>query len=151
MSKNAPQGDGNADKSARTPTEAGFTLVELLVVLVILSLLAALVGPRVVGYMGQSKIKAARIQIAGFQTALDLFRLDVGRYPLQSEGLAALTSVPAAAIGWAGPYLDKDIAADPWGTPYAYAAQGNGEGFLLLSLGADGREGGEGDNADIGN
>lgn len=151
MPNNAPQRDRKSGKTCRTDTEAGFTLVELLVVLVILSLLAALVGPRVVGYMGQSKIKAAKIQITGFETALDLFRLDVGRYPLQSEGLGALRAAPAAAPGWAGPYLDKDIAADPWGTPYVYATQGNGAGFLLRSLGADGREGGEGENVDIGN
>lgn len=131
--------------------EAGFTLVELLVVLVILSLLAALVGPRVIGYMSQSKVKAARIQIAGFQTALDLFRLDVGRYPLQSEGLAALAAPPPGAAGWAGPYLDKAVATDPWGTPYAYGSADNGLSFALRSYGADGREGGEGENADITN
>ncbi len=131
--------------------EAGFTLVELLVVLVILSLLATLVGPRVVGYMAQSKMKAARIQIDGFQTALELFQLDVGRYPLQSEGLEALVAAPAGVIGWAGPYLNKGITADPWGAAYSYTDQGNGEGFLLLSLGADGREGGDAENADISN
>lgn len=131
--------------------EAGFTLVELLVVLVILSLLAALVGPRVIGYMGQSKVKAAQIQIAGFETALDLFRLDVDRYPLQSEGLAALAAPPAGVAGWAGPYLDKAIVTDPWGTPYAYASVDGGLSFSVRSLGADGREGGEGENADITN
>lgn len=136
---------------AKNRAEAGFTLVELLVVLVILSLLAALVGPRVVGYMGQSKVKAAHIQIDGFQTALDLFRLDVGRYPLQSEGLGALVAPPPGAAGWAGPYLDKAVTADPWGAAYLYRAQGNGAGFQVISLGADGREGGEGENADIGN
>lgn len=135
----------------KAQAEAGFTLVELLVVLVILSLLATLVGPRVVGYMGQSRVKAAHIQIDGFQTALDLFQLDVGRYPLQSEGLAALAAAPAGATGWAGPYLDKNITVDPWGAAYIYNAEGNGAGFKVVSLGADGREGGDAENADIGN
>ncbi len=135
----------------RTMSEAGFTLVELLVVLVILSLLATLVGPRVVGYMSQSKVKAAHIQIDGFQTALDLFRLDVGRYPLQSEGLEALVSAPPGATGWAGPYLDKGVTTDPWGAAYVYSADGNGTAFKLVSMGADGRQGGDGENADIGN
>ena len=129
--------------------EEGFTLVELLVVLVILSLLAALVGPRVVGYLGQSKVKTARIQIAAYQTGLELFHLDIGRYPRSGEGMAALVAAPAGLGQWAGPYLDKPVARDPWGTPYRYVAVNDGAGYALSSLGADGREGGEGENADI--
>ena len=129
--------------------EAGFTLVELLVVLVILALLAALVGPRVVGYMSTSKVKAARIQIASYQTGLELYHLDVGRYPRPAEGLEALIKPPTDSTGWAGPYLDKAVASDPWQHPYRYVAPQDGSSFALSSLGADGKEGGEGDNADI--
>lgn len=132
-----------------TEKEAGFTLVELLVVLVILALLAALVGPRVVGYMSTSKVKTAHVQIAAYQTALELYHLDLGRYPQTAEGLAALATAPAGAAGWAGPYLDKAVATDPWGTPYDYTASPDAGSFKLRSFGADGQEGGEGDNADI--
>lgn len=133
--------------------EAGFTLVELLVVLVILALLAALVGPRVLGYLGQSRVKTARIQISAYQTALELYHLDLGRYPAQAEGLEALSTRPtggaAGAEAWNGPYLTKSVAADPWGNPYRYETTPDGAGYRLSSLGADGKEGGEGDNADI--
>lgn len=129
--------------------ESGFTLVELLVVLVILALLAALVGPRVVGYMGASRVKTAHVQIAAYQTALELFHLDLGRYPQTAEGLGALAKAPSGATGWAGPYLDKALASDPWGTPYDYSANADASSYKLRSLGADGKEGGEGDNADI--
>ena len=134
---------------ARNDKEAGFTLVELLVVLVILALLAALVGPRVVGYMSSSKVKTAHVQIAAYQTALELFHLDLGRYPHSTEGLAALSAAPAGAAGWAGPYLDKALAADPWGNPYDYTAPADAGSYQLRSFGADGKAGGEGDNADI--
>ncbi len=129
--------------------EAGFTLVELLVVLVILALLAALVGPRVVGYMSTSKIKTAHVQIAAYQTALELYHLDLGRYPQTADGLAALAAAPAGAAGWAGPYIDKTVAKDPWGTPYDYVASADASTYKLRSFGADGKDGGEGDNADI--
>lgn len=128
--------------------ESGFTLVELLVVLVILALLAALVGPRVVGYMTASKVKTATIQLQGYKTALELYHLDMGRYP-GAEGLAALTTAPAGATGWAGPYLDKAVAPDPWGHDYLYQPAPDGAGYALKSLGADGAEGGEGDAADL--
>lgn len=134
---------------SETDKEAGFTLVELLVVLVILALLAALVGPRVVGYMSTSKVKTAHVQIASYQTALELYHLDLGRYPQSADGLDALAKAPSGAVGWAGPYLDKAVAADPWGTPYDYKASADGSSYTLRSLGADGKEGGEGDNADI--
>lgn len=129
--------------------EDGFTLVELLVVLLILALLAALVGPRVVGYMSTSKVKTATIQLSAYKTALELFHLDMGRYPTTGEGLTALTAAPAGAKGWAGPYLDKALAADPWGNPYVYQAAGDGSSYQLKSLGADGQEGGTGDAADL--
>ncbi|MBI1171973.1 type II secretion system protein GspG [bacterium] len=129
--------------------EAGFTLVELLVVLVILALLAALVGPKVIGYMSSSRVKTAHVQIASYQTALELYHLDLGRYPQTSDGLGALAKAPAGATGWAGPYLDKAVANDPWGHPYDYSASADGSSYQLRSFGADGREGGEGDNADI--
>jgi general secretion pathway protein G len=132
-----------------TDREAGFTLVELLVVLVILALLAALVGPKVIGYMSSSKVKTAHVQIAAYQTALELYHLDMGRYPQSSDGLGALAKAPSGAAGWAGPYLDKAVANDPWGTPYDYSASADGSTYKLRSFGADGKEGGEGDNADI--
>lgn len=127
--------------------EEGFTLVELLVVLLILALLAALVGPRVVGYMSQSKVKTATIQLAAYKTALELYHLDMGRYP--DGGLEALVTAPTGAAGWAGPYLDKALAADPWGNPYQYQPASDGASYRLRSLGADGQEGGEGDAADL--
>ena len=129
--------------------EEGFTLVELLVVLLILALLAALVGPRVIGYMASSKVKTAAIQISAYKTALELYHLDVGRYPDSSTGLKALVTAPAGARGWSGPYLDKALANDPWGNPYVYQAVPDGASYKLKSLGSDGREGGEGDAADI--
>jgi general secretion pathway protein G len=128
--------------------EDGFTLVELLVVLLILALLAALVGPRVIGYMSQSKVKTATIQLSAYKTALELYHLDMGKYPV-AEGLAALVTAPADGKGWAGPYLDKALAADPWGNPYQYQATADGTGYVLKSLGSDGKEGGEGDAADL--
>ncbi len=133
----------------KSETEAGFTLVELLVVLVILALLAALVGPRVVGYMSTSKVKTAHVQIAAYQTALELYHLDLGRYPQSADGLPALANAPAGAAGWAGPYIDKTVAKDPWGTPYDYVANADASTYKLRSFGADGKDGGEGDNADI--
>lgn len=135
--------------SRESENEAGFTLVELLVVLVILALLAALVGPRVVGYMSKSKIKTAQVQIAAYQTALELYHLDLGRYPQTAEGLPALAAAPPGLAGWAGPYLDKTLANDPWGTPYDYVASPDAASYKLRSFGADGQDGGEGDNADI--
>lgn len=131
-------------------TPSGFTLLELLVVLVILGLLASLVGPQVLKQIGGSKSKAATLQIAEFSTALDLFHLDVGRYPSTGEGLAALVSAPDDARFWNGPYLKKSvIREDPWGNAYRYQSPGDHGAYDLYSLGADGREGGDGENADI--
>ncbi|MDP4822458.1 MAG: type II secretion system major pseudopilin GspG [Aestuariivirgaceae bacterium] len=130
-------------------SEDGFTLVELLVVLVILALLAGIVGPKVIGYLGDSRIKTARIQMASYRTALELFHLDIGRFPKTGEGLKALAIKPFGLDGWRGPYLDKPVSADPWGHAYVYASPGSKAEYEILSLGRDGRQGGEGEDADI--
>lgn len=127
----------------------GFTLIELLVVLVILTLLAGLVGPRVLSQLGGAKSKTAAVQIADLEKSLDLFKLDVGRYPSAEEGLEALASRPATAQGWNGPYVKGALPADPWGRPYKYALAAGG--VQIMSLGADGQPGGDGENADIRN
>ncbi|HYC04889.1 MAG TPA: type II secretion system major pseudopilin GspG [Azospirillaceae bacterium] len=130
--------------------EDGFTLIEILVVLVILGLLAGLVGPQVLRYLGGSKQDAARLQIQQLTAALDLYRLDAGRYPAGDQGLKALVEAPAGARGWSGPYLSKaELPLDPWGNPYAYRQPGQHGAFDLWSLGADGREGGEGEDSDV--
>lgn len=129
----------------------GFTLIELLVVLVILGLLAGLVGPQVMKYLGESKTKTARLQIEDLSASLDMYRLDVGRYPSTEEGLIALVEQPAGAERWNGPYLRKrQIPKDPWNNDYQYRNPGQHGQFDLFSLGADAREGGDGENQDIG-
>ncbi|MBL8254335.1 MAG: type II secretion system major pseudopilin GspG [Candidatus Competibacter sp.] len=129
----------------------GFTLIELLVVLVILGLLAGLVGPQVMKYLGGANTKTAKLQIEDFSTALDAFRLDMGRYPNTAEGLNALIAAPGSASRWNGPYLRKNIIPkDPWGHDYQYRAPGqHGGAFDLYSLGADNAEGGDGENQDV--
>ena len=130
----------------------GFTLVDLLVVLAILGLLAGLVGPRVLNQLGGAKSKTANVQIKDFEQALELYKLDVGRFPSSDEGLSALVAKPASATGWNGPYLKrKDIPTDPWGRAYQYAAPGQHGEVDIYSYGADGSAGGEGENADVGN
>lgn len=126
----------------------GFTLIELLVVITILGLLALLVAPKMLGRVGPAKQKAAQTQIELFGTALDTFRLDVGRYPTTSEGLQALRTNPGIE-GWNGPYLQKEIPLDPWVNPYIYTSPGNHGEYDLISLGADKIQGGEGENQDI--
>ena len=139
-------------QGAGTHGQAGFTLVELLVVLVILVLLASLVGPRVIGYLGSSRTKAAKVQIEGLASALELFKLDAGRYPSTSEGLRALVQAPSGVTAWNGPYLNKrDLPNDPWGRPYNYRAPGQNGPFDIFSLGADNQVGGTGENEDISN
>lgn len=129
---------------------AGFTLIELLVVLAILALLAGLVGPRVLNQLGGAKSKTALVQIADLDKALELFKLDVGRYPSTDEGLQSLVSRPASVVtGWSGPYLKGGVPNDPWGKPYQYALEGGA--VLVQSLGADGAAGGDGENADLRN
>ena len=129
----------------------GFTLIELLVVLVILTLLASLVGPRVLDQLGGAKSKSAKLQISENEQALDLYKLDVGRYPTDAEGLQGLVQRPGSAAGWNGPYLKKGLPADPWGAPYQYKLAGHNGGPDVISLGSDGKPGGEGEAADISN
>ena len=128
----------------------GFTLIELLVVLVILGLLAGLVGPQVIKYLGGANTKTAKLQIEDFSTALDAFRLDMGRYPTTNEGLQTLVIQPSGANRWNGLYLRKNtVPKDPWGNDYQYRAPGQHGAFDLYSLGADGAEGGDGENQDV--
>lgn len=129
--------------------QAGFTLVEVLIVMVILGLLAALVGPRMFGKVGASKQKAAKAQISLFETALDTYRLDVGKYPTTAQGLQALRIKPDGVEKWDGPYLPKEVPPDPWGKPYVYESPGKHGDYDILSLGADARHGGEGEDTDI--
>jgi general secretion pathway protein G len=129
----------------------GFTLIELLVVLAILTMLAGLVGPRVLGLLGGAKSKTAAVQIADLEKTLELFKLDVGRFPTTAEGLDALVKNPAAANGWNGPYIKGGVPNDPWGKPYKFVSPTADGGIEIVSLGADGLPGGEGENADIHN
>jgi general secretion pathway protein G len=138
------------DPSRRPASGAGFTLLELLVVLVILGLLAGLVGPQALRYLGGAKADAAKLQVEEFGSGLDLFHLEVGRYPRTEEGLMALVEQPPGVANWNGPYLKKKrVPKDPWGNDYIYRSPGQNGPYDLLSLGADGAEGGEGDNQDV--
>ena len=130
----------------------GFTLVEVLVVMLIIAILAAMVLPRIMGRKSDAQKAAALQQISGMQTALQQFRLDCDRYPTTDEGLDVLREQPSDLRGWKGPYMEKSIPVDPWGNPYVYEYPGaNGDdSFNLYSYGADGAAGGEGDAADIG-
>lgn len=135
----------------RIQSSRGFSLIELLVVLVILGLLAGVVAPNVMNKLGGAKSKTAKLQIEDLSAALDMFSLDVGRYPNSDEGLDALTKGDGVT-NWAGPYLKKTtVPADPWGNAYHYKAPGDHGAFDLYSLGADNAEGGEGENADLNN
>ena len=127
----------------------GFTLLELLVVMVIIGLLAAYVGPKYFAQIGKSEAKTAKAQIVGFEKALQQYRLDVGGYPSTEQGLEALTSRPDNAAKWDGPYLDKNPPMDPWGRPYVFVSPGERGEFDISSLGRDGRPGGDGVDADI--
>jgi general secretion pathway protein G len=129
---------------------AGFTLLELLVVIVIIGLLAAYVGPKYFSQLGKSQVTIAKAQIEAFEKSLDTYRLDVGRYPTSEEGLAALMSAPpAVAPKWNGPYLKKGIPQDPWGHPYLYRSPGSKAEYDIVSTGRDGQPGGTGEDADV--
>lgn len=135
------QTESRAQRAANAG-EAGFTLVEMLVVLSIIGLIVGLVGPRVLGYLGDSKLKAARIQIDSFVSALDLFYLDNGRFPTSSEGIDALMQKPANASAWTGPYLKGNgVPKDPWGRIYVYRSPSQHGPYEISSLGPDGQEG----------
>ena len=134
----------------RRRAQRGFTLVEILVVITIIGLIMALVGPRVINYLGESKVKAAKIQIESFSSALDLFYLDAGRYPSSAEGLDALAQRPGGLNTWNGPYLKGGVVPkDPWGHTYVYRAPGEHGAYDIVSYGSDGQEGGTGTSADI--
>lgn len=134
--------------------ETGFTLIEMLVVLAIIGLLASLVGPRLFSKVDTSKVQTAQTQVKMLKGALQTLRLDTGRFPTQSEGLAILSSPPTSddiRAKWKGPYLDEALPPDPWGNPYQYMVQnGSTKPFALYSFGADGKAGGEGIDADVG-
>jgi general secretion pathway protein G len=132
-------------------TISGFTLLELLVVVVIIGLLAGFVAPRYFGQVGKSEVNVAKAQLDALEKALDQYRLDTGRYPSAELGLKALVERPANEPKWNGPYLRKAIPLDPWGKPYLYRIPGEKAEFDLLSYGKDGQPGGAGENADIGN
>lgn len=130
--------------------QEGYTLVELLVVLAILSLLVAIAAPRLIKYLGSAKVDTAEIQVKELGNVLDLYHLEVGRYPTDQEGLAALAERPPQAEVWNGPYLkSRDSLTDPWGRPYQYRTPGQHGDYDLYSLGADGRDGGDGEDRDI--
>jgi general secretion pathway protein G len=130
--------------------EEGFTLVEMLVVITIIGMIMALVGPRVLNYLSESRVKAAKIQIQSFSSALDLFYLDAGRFPTSSEGLGALVRPVSGAGSWNGPYLKGgNVPNDPWGNPYVYKQPAERAPYEIRSFGSDGQEGGTGTSADL--
>jgi general secretion pathway protein G len=139
---------GNMSKAIRKK-ERGFTLIELMVVVIIIGVLAALVGPKLFGKVSTAKLKATKAQIELFGTALDALRLDVGRYPSTEEGLRALRERPSGMEAWKGPYLPKEIPSDPWGKAYIYRSPGEHGDYDLFSYGLDGAPGGDGENEDV--
>lgn len=139
-------------ESKQRRVQRGFTLLEMLVVLVIIGLVASLVGPQLLGRVDSSRVTTAEVQIRQLKGALDTLRLDIGRFPSTEEGLALLMNSPSdarARRSWQGPYLEGDVPLDPWGSPYQYKAKSS-TSVVLYSWGADGKEGGEGINADVG-
>jgi len=130
--------------------ERGFTLLELLVVMVIIGLLSAYVGPKVFGQIGKSETRIAKAQVEAIVKALEQYRIDAGRYPSADQGLASLMVAPAGEVKWAGPYMAKALPQDPWGKPYLYRLPGQHGDFDVFSLGRDAQPGGQGDDADVG-
>jgi general secretion pathway protein G len=135
-----------------TANEAGFTLLELLVVLAIMGLLAAIVGPQVIKYLGSSRSQTARVQVKNVAAALELYRLDVGGYPSSEQGLDALVKAPPGSPNWNGPYLPQaSNLLDPWGEPYRFKAPGSHGEIDVYTLGSDKADGGTGEAKDVGN
>ncbi|MDI1230967.1 MAG: type II secretion system major pseudopilin GspG [Methylobacter sp.] len=144
------KGEKRKANNVGSPHQRGFTLLELLVVLGIIAMLAGIVGPQVMKHMGESKTKAARVQIEDLAAALDMYKLDLGSYPTSEQGLMTLIESPDKANRWNGPYLRKSkMPLDPWQQEYRYVAPGEHGKFDLYTLGADGKEGGEGEDQDI--
>lgn len=140
-----------AIERSRVQRQRGFTLMELLVVLAILGLLMSLVGPRVLNQLGGAKVKTAAIQIKDLEQALEMYKLDVGRFPSSSEGLGALVSKPGSALGWNGPYLKSNVPPDPWNRAYMYKYPGERGELDIYTYGQNGAPGGEGEDTDVGN
>jgi len=150
MTKIESRRDKFGRSRSRKKNQRGFTLVEILVVITIIALIMSLVGPRVLNYLSESKVKAAKIQMQSFASALDLLYLDTGRYPSSAEGLNALMKPTSAMPGWNGPYLKGDIVPnDPWGKAYVYRSPTERGKFEIKSFGSDGQEGGTGTATDI--
>ena len=141
----------NGDTGCLSGANKGFTLLELLVVMVIIGLLAGYVGPKYFAQIGKSEIKMTQAQISALDKALQQYRLDVGHYPTTEQGLAALMTKPAGEQRWDGPYMQKDVPLDPWDFPYVFKSPGEHGDYDLLSMGKDGQPGGDGDAADITN